>query len=233
MFPRTRPHSHAAFTMLELLAAIAILAILASLVIPFVSDMTEKSRSTKCLGNMRQIGAALTMYAADNDGHNPPLVDGSGKDWDQGAIFPYLTARTNSNGSQRQNTVFICPSAVYTGFGNSDLSRTYASTETMIGRDANGDKDYTVPTKRLGYTSLSGTLILFDGKQNGANRYCRQVASWGEASGDLTADPNASTTYIDYRHDKAFNGLFADGHAETIKRSNAPTYVTALMWRGK
>jgi prepilin-type processing-associated H-X9-DG protein len=217
--------------MLELLAAIAIIAILASLLIPVVSDVREKSQSTKCLNNMRQIGAALAMYAADNDGYNPPLVDGAGKDWDQGAIFPYLPARMSGN--QRQNSVFICPSAVYSGFGNSDLSRTYASTETMIGKDGLGDKDYTIPTRRLSFTNLSGTLILFDGKQKPGNRYCTQVASWGEASGDLTTNLNAPTTFIDYRHDKAFNGLFADGHAETIKRSNASTSVTALMWRGK
>jgi len=231
MSPRTRFSSIAAFTMLELLAAIAIIAILASLLIPMVSDMREKARSTKCLHNMRQIGTALTAYAAENDGYNPPLVDSSGKDWDQGAIFPYLPAR--ANGNQRQSTVFICPSATFTGFGNSDLSRTYASTETMIGRDGNGDKDYTIATKRLAYANLAGTLVLFDGKQKPGNRFCTQVASWGEVSGDLTANLNAATTYIDYRHDTAFNALFADGHAEPIRRMNAPTYVTSPMWKGR
>jgi prepilin-type processing-associated H-X9-DG protein len=211
MSPSIRPPSSAAFTM--------------------ISDMREKARSTKCLNNMRQIGTALTAYAAENDGYNPPLVDSSGKDWDQGAILPYLPPR--SPGSTRQNTVFICPSATYTGFGNSDLSRTYASTETMIGRDGTGDKDYTIATKRTAYAGLAGTLVLFDGKQKPGNRYCTQVASWGEVSGDINANLNTSTTYIDYRHDQAFNALFADGHAETIRRINAPGYVTSTMWKGK
>lgn len=221
--------------MVELLAAVAIVAILMSLIIPAASGMHEKSRSSKCLNNMRQIGAALAAYAGEHDGYNPALIDENDKDWDQAAIFPYLPPRTNPNGSQRQNTAFICPSAKYVGFANNDLSRTYSSTEFMIGADGENGSSYRVPTKRVNYPSLSGSMILFDGCQNNPNRYCRQVASWNQVvnmSSDLKANTTAQT-YIDYRHGKAFNGLFADGHSETIKRSDASKYVTSRMWKGE
>jgi prepilin-type processing-associated H-X9-DG protein len=221
--------------MVELLAAVAIIAILASLLFPLVANMREKSQAAKCLSNLRQIGLGLAGYAADNDGYNPAMLDENNKNWDQAAIYPYLPPRLNANGTERQNLAFVCPSARFGSFGNSDLSRTYSSTESLIGKDANGNDDWQVRTKKINYAKLSATLMLFDGKQDGSNRYSRSVVSWNLVSGagDLSANENASTTYVDYRHDKAFNGLFADGHAETIKRRNVANSVTASMWRGR
>ena len=176
---------------------------------------------------MRQIGTALVLYAAENDGFNPPLVDSDDVNWDKQAILPYLPPREN-----RQNAVFVCPAADYKGFPNNDLSRTYASTESMIGPG----NSYRIPTKRIAYDSLSGTLILFDARQDGGNRYCRTVASWNQVKNlapDLRSGGSANTTYIDYRHGDAFHGLFADGHVATITRKQAPAEVTSIMWKGR
>ena len=70
-----RTSSRAAFTMVELLAAVAIIAILASLLFPLVANMREKSQAAKCLSNLRQIGLGLAGYAADNDGYNPAMLE--------------------------------------------------------------------------------------------------------------------------------------------------------------
>ena len=61
------------FTLVELLVVIAILAILAVVAVPAAAPAIERSRSTKCANNLRQIGAAVLQYAADNDYRFPAI----------------------------------------------------------------------------------------------------------------------------------------------------------------
>lgn len=216
--------------MIELLSVVAIVAILASLIIPIVSGAKEKALASKCLSNLREIGVGLTLYASENNGYLPPSSDENGKNWDQGAIYPYLPARVNQNGSERQGAVFVCPSANYKGFPTVDLSRTYSSTDAIVGPN----NDYRAPRQTASLSRLSGTLLLFDAKQNASNRYCQLVTSWNQVSGSGDLAPGQEqTAYIDYRHSKNFHGLFADGHTEVIARKNAQSSLTIQAWTGK
>jgi prepilin-type N-terminal cleavage/methylation domain-containing protein len=54
------------FTLVELLVAIAIIAILAALLLPVVSSAESHGRRTTCLNNLKQINLATRMYADDN-----------------------------------------------------------------------------------------------------------------------------------------------------------------------
>ena len=54
-----------AFTLVELLTVIAIIAVLATLLMTALSTAKKKSRQTYCTGNLRQIALALNMYLDD------------------------------------------------------------------------------------------------------------------------------------------------------------------------
>jgi prepilin-type N-terminal cleavage/methylation domain-containing protein/prepilin-type processing-associated H-X9-DG protein len=55
-----------AFTLVELLAVIALIAILASLLLPALSKSKQESQGIKCLSNMRQLTTAWLTYAGDS-----------------------------------------------------------------------------------------------------------------------------------------------------------------------
>lgn len=54
------------FTLVELLVGLALIVILVAFLTPAFQKATEKARATKCMGNLRQIGALLGSYLADH-----------------------------------------------------------------------------------------------------------------------------------------------------------------------
>jgi len=60
-----------AFTLIELLVVIAIIAILAAILFPVFAQAKLAAKKTVDLGNQKQIGTMLNLYAGDNDDYFP------------------------------------------------------------------------------------------------------------------------------------------------------------------
>lgn len=81
--------------MVELLVVIGIMAILIAILLPVLSRARYKAREVACASNLRQIGALLTGYAADNQGwypkngaiRNHPFSLKNGNVWDIAAVM--------------------------------------------------------------------------------------------------------------------------------------------------
>lgn len=69
----TRPsrRTPGGFTLVELLTVVAVIGILASLLVPALSQVRVKSLAAACLGNHRQMSLALHLYAADAEDRLP------------------------------------------------------------------------------------------------------------------------------------------------------------------
>ena len=65
---RPRNQTSRAFTLVELLVVIGIIALLISILLPVLSKAQQQARKTSCLSNIRQMGMAFNMYTHDHRG---------------------------------------------------------------------------------------------------------------------------------------------------------------------
>ena len=81
-----------AFSLIELLVAIAGLALLAALLAPMFAQGLGSARRAACLSNLRQIYSGFALYAADHGGRVPPKFEVkkmrlSGSDTTEGRVL--------------------------------------------------------------------------------------------------------------------------------------------------
>ena len=61
-------------SLIELLAVIVVVGILAALLLPAFVAARQNARMTPCISNMRQIGMAVKMYMDDHNGGRPMIT---------------------------------------------------------------------------------------------------------------------------------------------------------------
>ncbi len=108
-----------AFTLIELLVVIAIIAILAAILFPVFAQAKAAAKQSVNVSNLKQIGLAGVMYAADADDNmvaNSPDLNFNGKAVSNGSWYwlfrfqPYIKGKpANFNGTK--SNIFFSPLA--------------------------------------------------------------------------------------------------------------------------
>lgn len=80
------------FTTVELLVVVAVIAGLAGLLLPVLSNARAKARETTCISQLSQIGKAVHMYMDDHAERRPPRLD---------SLWPRYVS---------DQQLFVCPS---------------------------------------------------------------------------------------------------------------------------
>ena len=210
--------SHRAFTLIEVLVVIAIIAILAAMLLPALEKAKARGKQIACINHLRQLATGWQMYAADNNSRlveNLPAAQGTNS-WvtgsmritseatnttliRQGKLFPYAS----------HTAIYRCPCDQSHTQGRQH-ARSYAMNSWM------GSRQMENHSYRGGYRTFvrdsesaaagPATLwVMIDQHQDSID------------DGWFLVTMDDSRPFADYpttRHQRGYALNFADGHAE-------------------
>ena len=198
-----------AFTLVEMLLVIGIIALLFALLLPALSRAREGARATACRSNLKQVHQALMLYAQNNNGRipigfrqtkqfNSMIYSGSAQKF-------VLFGRLHEAKLTFEGDIYYCPSERNQRFsfdteanpwppGENPTANTYSGYACRPVVKLPDDWDETTPVPRL--TQLANVALL----------------------ADLMNSPDR----LDTRHEDRVNVLFVDGSVQRFDRKNFP-----------
>ncbi len=180
------------FTLIELLVVISIIALLVALLLPALGAAREAANSTKCLGNLRQIGFAFQLYAGDNKDFFPSAYQPSwaGPKWfDPGKLGDYI---------DQISKVFICPTD---RFPDSDGSFLYSYAYNS-GARYGYNNTWGYGLRQITAWDRPNTVALVTDQGNSQTEHRHELENAGNHTN------NGPFT----RHGRGVNAVFFDGH---------------------
>jgi prepilin-type N-terminal cleavage/methylation domain-containing protein len=243
-----------AFTLVELLVVIGIIAVLIAILLPTLARARESAQRTACLSNMRQLATMLRIYSV---GYNDVLPIGF---MDQKA-FAYIMNWNNANGSKpsqmgllveanlvKNPQCFFCPSEQI------DQQFTYQPNPDKNTPSVNPWPFWTIPSgnpnrhTRLGYSerpmvnwpSSNGPGVLSAAHKSywlpnkGGTAPILDIPRWSKVTRlAILADTNYTYEKVKQRHKRGINVLYGSGAAKWIDLKAFLNYTSAaqIRWR--
>jgi prepilin-type processing-associated H-X9-DG protein/prepilin-type N-terminal cleavage/methylation domain-containing protein len=201
----------AAFTLVELLVVIVIIASLAAITFSLVRASINRAHSAKCVANLRDIGVRITGEAFDK-GRYPATVNGA----------PLWDVVAGWSGGSGRDLAWCCPARLIKKAGNSDFTPAYSANDRVF------------PTEGLPLAAAqrpSEIIVLIDAGQRMPSGWAFHQMRVSGATDPANANvplqgkpitaPNTDIATggacVRYRHQGSANALFLDGHVETRK----------------
>ena len=191
-----------AFTLVELLTVVTIVAVLTSLGVAATRGATEKTKTNRCLNDLRQLGVAVQLYVGDNSGRFPNTShQGVAASWTN-TLAEFL--KTNFLGrccavtKHRSRLTYAWNDALADAQGYGLTAPAFRSPST------------TLVVAELA-TNLTGEHFHFSGTRGGASRI---------TPNQFRAEVNVTC------HGSSANYLFADGHVENLSTNEVQRRLT-------
>lgn len=244
------------FTLIELLVVIAIIGILASMLLPALSQARNVAKSISCLNNEKQLFLSINAYANDYEQYLPPCYTYAGPAtwWEALAQNGYVPVYKTSGGAN--GGIMHCPSSTRTystgevkvDAGYRFLNENYALNDRVCGYewwgagggyfDIGGGNTRKQLMKIFVVRKASSTVLGMDARAAdniGAGKCSYTIH--GHPTWKFRVSPNDSGVEADWdtagRHNKAANVFFVDGHATLLRYGRyGPSDGVYMNWDG-
>jgi len=228
------PLYNRAFTLIELLAVVAIILILAAVLVPFASKMLDRANGVKCMANLKTIGIASAAYSGDHRGIWPPSAVGTVF---ANSLIPYLGRIPGTKDADFLKSPLICPGARtdkpdgnyrYQGFYTLPYTDPDTGEEIRFGLSygqnayAPGSGNSYAVANRMSPEQLSKMMLYMD------NEAHYLVTTGGLAVADRTR-------WLLKRHGGSVNAAYADGSVRSLRFEDIPPSNSPIrqFWSGK
>lgn len=224
------------FTLIELLIVIAIIAILASMLMPALKKARDSAKGISCANNLKQIGLGLGSYMGDYNDYFPNLGvlafsnTKTGSVWDPSEYVPkYHVFNCPADPLKRLWGGFPGSSAQKCSYGynyyltgNKTFNPTNTGGSWPSGSDKKPLKMNVVLNSRMGASGIAYGMELWRCDSiwySGDTPYAGLAAGKSTAYTGTTLDTRTDGEYY-YLHGKGGNYLWCDGHVSNLTISD-------------